>query len=44
MYVSVRHEWSCMCVLDMSGHVCVCVKHQWSGICVLDISGHVCVC
>ena len=44
MYVCVRHEWSCMCVLDMNGHVCVCVKHQWSCICVLDISGHVCVC
>jgi hypothetical protein len=44
MYVCVRHEWSCMCALDMSGHVCVCVRHQWSCICVLDISGHVCVC
>ena len=29
----VRHEWSCMCLLDMSGHVCV-----------LDMNGHVCVC
>jgi hypothetical protein len=24
MFVCVRHEWLCMCVLDMSGDVCVC--------------------
>ena len=24
MYVCVSHEWSCTCVLDMSGHVCAC--------------------
>ena len=22
MYVCVKHEWSCTCVLYMSGHVC----------------------
>ena len=35
MYVCARHEWSCMCVLDMNSHVRVCV---------LDMIGHVCVC
>jgi hypothetical protein len=53
MYVCFRHEWSCMCVLDMSGHVCVCytwvvmyvcVRHVWACMGVLDMSGHVCVC
>ena len=24
MYVCVSHEWSCMCVFYMSGHVRVC--------------------
>jgi len=24
MYLCVRREWSCICVLDVSGHVFVC--------------------
>jgi hypothetical protein len=34
MYVCVTYEWSCACVLDMSGLVCACS----------DMGGHVCVC
>ena len=43
MYLCVRRERSCICVLDVSGHVFV-VRRERSCICVLDVSCHVSVC
>jgi hypothetical protein len=43
MYLLVRRELSCICLLDMNGHV-FSVRRERSCICVLDMSGHVFVC
>ena len=49
MYVCVRCEQSCICVLDESGHVFFCktwvvmyfcVRRERSSMYVLDVSGH----
>ena len=43
MYLCVRFEWSCICVLNVSV-MYMCVRRERLCICVLDVTGHVFVC
>jgi hypothetical protein len=53
MYVYVRNEQSCLCILGVRSHVCVCygrevmyvyARGEQSCMCMLGVSSHVCVC